>query len=103
MAQYMYAWEYDVAPEHEPAFLRAYGPDGDWVQLFRRAPGYLRTELFRDIARPGRFVTLDYWETPEAFAAFRARFAKEFEALDVRCEALTVREAEIGRFGVMAP
>lgn len=98
----MYAWEYEVAPEHEPAFLCAYGPDGDWVRLFRRAPGYLRTELFRDLARPARFVTLDYWESQQAFTAFRARFAAEFEAMDGRCEALTVSEREIGRFEPVA-
>jgi heme-degrading monooxygenase HmoA len=94
----MYAWEFEVAPEHQAAFVRAYGPDGDWVRLFRRAPGYVRTELLRDLARPARFVTLDHWESPEAFAAFRARYAAEFEAIDARCQALTLSEREIGRF-----
>ena len=98
MAQYMYAWEYEVADGHLDEFLRAYTPDGLWVQLFRRAPGYIRTELFRDRVRPSRFVTLDYWESESAWRAFRERFAAEFEALDERCEALTLSEREIGRF-----
>lgn len=98
MAGYMYAWEYEVAPEHHAAFLEAYGPEGTWVRLFRRAPGYVRTELFRDRGRANRFVTLDYWEAESAWRAFRERFAAEFEAIDRACEALTAREAEIGRF-----
>lgn len=98
MPGYMYAWEYEVAPEHQAAFLEAYGPEGTWVQLFRGAPGYVRTELFRDRARANRFVTLDYWESESAWRAFRERFAAEFEALDARCARITQHEAELGRF-----
>lgn len=98
MAGYMYLWEYEVADGRLDEFLRAYAPDGLWAQLFRRAPGHLRTELFRDRARPSRFVTLDYWESEPAWRLFRERFAAEYEALDARCEELTVREAEVGRF-----
>jgi heme-degrading monooxygenase HmoA len=94
----MYAWEFEVAPGHEAAFVSVYGPDGDWVRLFRRAPGYVRTELFRDLVRPSRFVTLDHWESADAFAVFRSRFAEEYEALDARCATLTRSEREIGRF-----
>ena len=43
-------------------------------------------------------MTLDYWESAEAWEAFRRATAKEFEALDERCEALTLSEREIGRF-----
>jgi heme-degrading monooxygenase HmoA len=91
-------WEYRVAPEHVDAFVRAYGPDGAWVRLFRRAPGYARTELHRDRADTTRFVTVDYWESEHAWQAFRARFAAEYEALDARCAAFTTHEREIGRF-----
>jgi heme-degrading monooxygenase HmoA len=97
----MYLWEFEVDTEHRDEFLQAYGPDGLWVQLFRRAPGYLRTELFRDRARPDRFVTLDYWESESAWRLFREYFAADFEALDARCQALTARETEIGRFEAM--
>jgi hypothetical protein len=38
-------WRYRVKPEHRGDFERAYGPDGDWANLFRRHPGYLGTEL----------------------------------------------------------
>lgn len=95
---YCYVWEYIVAPEHASEFERTYGSDGDWVQLFRRATGHLRTELHRDRARPERYLTIDYWESQSAWEAFRAAFAAEFQALDARCAQWTTRETELGRF-----
>jgi heme-degrading monooxygenase HmoA len=95
---YVYLWEYRVVPESAAAFERVYGPEGEWVRLFRRAAGYRDTTLYRDRADPGRYVTVDRWRSREAFDVFRARFAAEFEALDARCEALTLREREVGRF-----
>ena len=91
-------WEYVVAPEQTSAFEQVYGPSGDWVRLFRRAKGYLRTELHRDREQPHRFITIDYWETKAAWEAFRAGYAREFEILDAACAALTTRETEVGRF-----
>jgi quinol monooxygenase YgiN len=95
---YAYVWEFEVAPEQHAAFERAYGPEGDWVRLFRQGKGYRRTELLRDRERPGRYLTVDYWESAEACAAFRAAFGAPFQALDEACAALTTREVERGRF-----
>jgi heme-degrading monooxygenase HmoA len=94
----MYVWEYVVREEHVAEFLHTYGPDGDWVRLFRRAPGYRRTELHRDVAEPRRFVTFDYWDSEGAWRGCRARAAREWESLDARCAAWTESEREIGRF-----
>ncbi len=97
-AGYVYVWEFVVTRDRARDFERAYGVDGDWERLFRRADGYLRTELIRDRGRPERYLTIDYWESKAAFDAFRSRFAPEFEALDAACAALTTRETEIGQF-----
>lgn len=94
----MYAWEFLAAPGKLAEFRRAYGPEGDWVRLFRRAPGYIRSELYQDQANPQRFITVDYWESKAACDAFRVHYQHEFEDLDVRCEEFTVKEREIGRF-----
>jgi GNAT superfamily N-acetyltransferase/heme-degrading monooxygenase HmoA len=101
-APYVYAWEYRVRPEATTEFERVYGPAGDWVALFRRAPGYLETRLLRDLSAPGRYVTIDRWRCAADFRAFRARFAAEFEALDRRCELLTLDERPLGRFAPAA-
>ena len=68
---FVYIWEYEVRPEHRGAFIENYSANGTWVTLFRKALGYLRTELLEDRADPGRFVTIDTWETPEHHETFR--------------------------------
>jgi heme-degrading monooxygenase HmoA len=98
MAIYTYVWEYVVRPDRIEPFLRTYGPAGEWVQLFRRASGYIRTELHRDRSDPRRFLTIDYWESADHWQAFRSQFAQEFEELDAKGERLTEREEEQGRF-----
>jgi heme-degrading monooxygenase HmoA len=100
---YLYAWEYDVDPAKTAEFLAAYAPEGAWAALFRRAPGYIRTELLRDRENANRYVTLDYLESEPAWQAFRKAYAAEFEALDRRCQALSLAEREIGHFNLTDP
>jgi quinol monooxygenase YgiN len=95
---YIYLWEFIVAPEHIQAFEQAYGPDGDWVHLFRRASGYLRSELIRDRANPPRYLTIDYWESAAAYETFRSQYSTEFATLDSKCAAWTTTEREMGQF-----
>jgi heme-degrading monooxygenase HmoA len=96
-AGYIYIWEYAVRPERLADFERAYGPDGPWVALFRRAPGYVRTELFRDRDVAHWYLTIDYWVSAEAWKSFRASMSSEFEAIDGQCEMLTIEERKIAR------
>lgn len=98
MTAFCYMWEFLVHPEKLEEFEAAYGPAGDWVQLFRRDESYLRTDLYRDRDNPRRFVTIDHWVSREACRAFRERFRQDFEALDERCEGFTVRETHLGDF-----
>lgn len=96
---FVYVWVYEVAPEKIPEFLDTYGPDGPWCELFRRANGYLGTELLEDRNRSGRFLTIDRWESKEAFGSFRSAFSTEFEELDRRGERITSSEISLGDFG----
>jgi heme-degrading monooxygenase HmoA len=98
MAVYTCLWEYVIRPDAEAEFLRHYGPEGTWVQLFRSAPGYLDTRLLRDNGAPHRFVTVDRWTSSEAYRAFRSLFSARYEALDRACAALTLSEKAIGGF-----
>lgn len=97
-SRYAYMWEYEVAGDHVPQFIAAYAPGGTWTQLFADAPGYIGTELHRDCNDSSRFVTIDYWESVDAWEAFREKRSQAFEALDAICETYTVSEREIGRF-----
>jgi len=95
---FVYSWVYEVSLETVDEFCELYGPSGAWEALFRRAPGYLGTELLRDRANPLRFMTIDRWESEEAIMDFRARFAEEFEHLDLLGERLTLSETSLGEF-----
>ena len=96
--QYTYIWEYEVYPHADAEFRRHYGSQGSWVELFRQAPGYVGTQLFRDRDRCYRYVTVDTWESEAAHADFRRRLATAFAELDRRCEQFTARETRIGHF-----
>jgi heme-degrading monooxygenase HmoA len=100
--RYTYIWEYEVPASEEAEFLLHYAANGTWVELFRRSPGYLATELYRDQGRPERFVTIDHWRSEAAFREFRSRFAAEFEALDNRCARMMRHEASLGEFRSVA-
>jgi heme-degrading monooxygenase HmoA len=98
MAHYTYVWEFHVEPGRQREFEREYGPDGAWVALFRQAAGYIETLLLRDRANPVRYVTVDRWDSVEAYRAFRAKFSAEYAALDARCSGLTRHERALGEF-----
>jgi quinol monooxygenase YgiN len=97
---YVYLWEYRVRPEATAQFQEKYGAEGAWVALFRRATGYLRTELLTDLDDPYRYVTIDTWESQQAYDRFRQTFASEFAELDALCEGLTLEEVRLGHFSV---
>jgi heme-degrading monooxygenase HmoA len=69
-------FSYDV---REPeGFERAYGAEGEWAQFFRQGPGYIGTELLRDVEIPGRYLVVDRWESAEAYNAFAAAHRDEY-------------------------
>lgn len=101
--QYVYVWTFQVKTGCEVQFEKIYGPQGLWVQLFRKSPGYLATELIRDTDRRGRYVTVDTWQDEASHRAFREQYDKEFKVLDQQCEQLTESEELIGHFVKVGP
>ena len=95
---YAYIWRYRVPEDSAGDFERAYGSEGPWVELFRQHPGYVRTELHKDLQQPGCYTSIDYWQSKEACDAFRQESRAEFEALDTQCEQLTEEETLLGEF-----
>ena len=96
MAAYHLVWEFETDEARRSAFEAAYGPDGAWVEFFRKGEGYQGSELFRDIRGACRYITIDRWSSRSAYEAFRSRWGTEYAALDARCEALTTRETFLG-------
>ena len=96
--QYTYIWEYEVVPGRVGEFEDLYGRQGAWNDLFGQSTGYIKTELHRDRSQPNRFVTVDYWESYDAWLDWRRGFGAEFDELDRRGEQLTAEEREVGSF-----
>jgi len=97
-SQYLAVWEFRVKADSASTFERIYGPNGAWAQLFRRSPGYVATELIRDLEHPGRYLTLDRWTSREALQRFKQDNHSDYAALDKQCESLTEQENLIGAF-----
>jgi heme-degrading monooxygenase HmoA len=91
-------WQFDIAEEKVAAFEAAYGREGSWAKLFALSAEYLGTELLRDAYVPGRYLTIDRWNSEDAFRAFRAAHDSDYEALDRTCDSLTASETRIGAF-----
>jgi heme-degrading monooxygenase HmoA len=102
MAVYVYIWEFQVEPTCVDEFERHYGPAGSWALLFRRSEGYVGTLLLKDASEPLRYITIDRWRSEKEYKAFRARFSREYKALDLKCEVFTTRETALGELEEIA-
>jgi heme-degrading monooxygenase HmoA len=100
---YVCIWAFRVAADARNRFETAYGPDGPWVALFRKARGYRETWLCRDRDQAGRYVTVDVWESRDVYDAFRHAFAAEYARIDAECAALTQDESPLGEFDTPHP
>jgi hypothetical protein len=54
--------------------------------------------LFRDQQVPGRYLTLDYWQSLAHYEKLKMQNRAPYNLIDQKCEALTVKETEIGHF-----
>ena len=92
-------WRFEVAPEHEPRFLQAYRPDGDWARLFATAQGFVRTELWRD--GDGIYLTADHWHSVTDFERFQAGQGDEYRRLDAELEGISGVDTFLGAFDLI--
>src|SRR3990172_7069506 len=93
-------WEYAVKADRVAEFEGIYATQGAWAQLFKKHPGYLGTELLRDVNHPQRYVTIDRWASSEAYNSFQVKWQDEYKELDARCENLTDRESLLGTLSI---
>jgi heme-degrading monooxygenase HmoA len=85
-------WRFRVAAGHEQAFEQLYGSSGAWAQLFGLAAGFLGTTLQRAGDQPSEYLTVDRWESRDAWEVFRRDHALAYDSLDRLCDALTVSQ-----------
>ena len=92
-------WRFEVPAETEERFLAAYRSDGDWARLFATAPGFIRTELWRD--GDGIYLTADHWDSVEAFERFQAGRGAAYRELDGKLEGVAGIETFLGAFDLV--
>jgi heme-degrading monooxygenase HmoA len=92
-------WRFEVPEGEEAGFVSAYRSDGDWARLFAQAPGFIRTELWRD--GDGIYLTADHWESVLAFEAFQATLGEAYRELDARLEGVSGIETFLGAFDLV--
>ena len=92
-------WQFEVAPEKESRFVAAYGPEGEWAHLFATAPGFIRTELWRD--GDGIYLTADHWNSIEMFERFQATYGEQYRRLDTELEGLALAETFLGAYDLV--
>ena len=95
---YVRICEYTARPEVRAEFENFYGPDGEWVQFFRRSKGFMRKEFLRDRNAENRYLSLDYFVSKSAYDDFLRDFRQEYDALDRRCDGVRDTQKEIGAF-----
>lgn len=92
-------WRFEVPAGREARFVAAYRSEGDWAKLFATAPGFIRTELWRD--GDGIYLTADHWESFEAFERFQATRGEEYRRLDSELEGIALAETFLGAFDLV--
>lgn len=102
MPTYSYIWQFKVAPGLVADFERHYAPGGSWTDLFQLGRGYVSTVLLKDHSDPLRYLTIDTWESAEAYRQFRASFEAQYSALDAVCAGFTTSEVSLGEFSGVA-
>ena len=95
---YVTMWECHVRLDSLAEFEKRYGADGDWAMLFHRSSGFIETLLLKDLHETGKYITLDRWQSAEAFKSFRSKWEQDYIGLDNECNALTLSEKHLGTF-----
>src|SRR5438132_13112476 len=90
-------WRFVAKPGRLAEFEQAYGPDGDWAQLFRQGIGYEGTTVLCSETKDS-YLLADHWLSRADFENFKKHFRAEYETLDKRCDELTVEETHLGYF-----
>ncbi len=98
MNLYLTIWKYKVKRDKISEFEKLYGNKGEWVKLFKKYPGYIKTDLIKDISNKNIYITLDYWKSEKDYRKFKEKTVNEYSAIDLIGDDLTESEEYLGEF-----
>ena len=94
--------EFVVKEEARGQFELAYGPGGAWSKLLARTAGFRGTTVLRDTVNPGRYLTIDIWDTLAQREQMLEERAADCSNLDATFAGWTESKTEVGIFRVLA-
>lgn len=93
-------WQYQIKEGNKKEFEAIYSENGVWAKLFKKAKGYVGTELLQDETNRQVYLTIDRWESKEEFETFQSQWQTEYKLLDAQCEGFTEKEFLLGRWNL---
>ncbi|HXY30436.1 MAG TPA: antibiotic biosynthesis monooxygenase [Gemmatimonadaceae bacterium] len=86
-----------VRRENAREFELIFGRRGAWEALLAGAPGFVRSELWRDAEDRTLYLTSDLWRSRREFDAFRRRCSAEVAKVEERIARLGQLEMLLGQ------
>ena len=94
-------WKYEVDLNRLEQFEELYGQNGKWVALFKKAAGYINTELVKGISSKNIYISLDKWESQALYEKFYEENKSTIDSIDKEGDELTLSETKIGWFNAL--
>jgi heme-degrading monooxygenase HmoA len=100
---YVLIWQFQVRAGHTAEFEKIYSTSGAWTKLFKKAEGFLDTQLLRSENDPCRYITIDRWTSSGDYESFRSQWKSEYARLDGQSKDLTEQETLLGKWELILP
>lgn len=94
-------WQFEVHDGQNDAFESFYGADGAWTALSRRSRSFLGSSFLQDLARPERYLLIEYWSEMVVYERHHADFQDEISELEQRREAIVKTMQPQGLFNAL--
>jgi hypothetical protein len=94
-------WNFEIVPDEGENFERFYGADGEWTRLSRRSRSFLGSSFLKDLARPDRYLLIEYWSEMVVYEKHLADFDDDVHALEREREKFVVKMEALGVFSAL--
>jgi quinol monooxygenase YgiN len=94
-------WQFEVQEGKNDDFEAFYGADGAWTALSRRSRSFLGSSFLQDLARPERYLLVEYWSEMVVYEKHRADFQEAVTDLEQRRESIVKSMQALGLFNAL--
>jgi quinol monooxygenase YgiN len=94
-------WQFEILPDQGENFERFYGADGEWTAVSRRSRSFLGSSFLKDLARPGRYLLVEYWSEMLVYERHLADFGNDLRELEEQRQRFVVRMEALGVFSAL--